>query len=294
MFHSSFMSVRTYAIRRPSDDTATGCPPANVRTASMSSVVKTGTAWATAFAATDNAITIVSSAVRRRMKASITVRLKPDTTAVMTSPRKREFGGLRALPRELRTELYTKRHARVCAGLVPRGVVHGVWQNAGAGGRRGEPVATTDRAHHHRHAAGGPARVVRIGARFDARARRVRARRDAVHRRGEPGSTDAAVACDHPHWPASCASRRSHQRRLPPAGVRADAGRIVEDARLRHGRVHRRLSAARIDLRPLAWIRSLRRRVSRCAGCERTTGGRGDPIRRRLDRTKRRQAVLRV
>src|SRR5262249_6228268 len=69
MFHSSLMSVSTYAIQRPVDETTTGCPPAKVRTASMSSAVKTRAACANAPTDT-SAITVASDAMRRCMKSS--------------------------------------------------------------------------------------------------------------------------------------------------------------------------------------------------------------------------------
>ena len=75
MFHSSAPSVRTYATQRPSDDTASGCPPANVRTASMSSVVNTGAACANAIVAQDSVSVVAKDAMRRCIKFPITGRM---------------------------------------------------------------------------------------------------------------------------------------------------------------------------------------------------------------------------
>src|SRR5262245_26923868 len=230
MFHSSAMSVRTYATRRPSDDTATGCPPANVRTASMSSVVKTGAGCANAAGADESRITVASDAMSRCMESSV----------------------------RGRSELYTKRHARGCAGFVPGHFLHRVPRRSLAG-RNVPAVAPSGDPRHHRHAAGGPAGLVRLAARPDAVARRLRPRGDALQRRCEPGAADAAVPRDDPHRPASRASRRSDQRRIPAPGRCADARRVAEGHRLHDGGVHRRLSLARLHLRAVTRIRSLRR-----------------------------------
>src|SRR3982751_5169118 len=71
MFHSSLPSVRTYATQRPSDDTASGCPPANVRTASMSSAVNTGAACANAIAAQDSVSVVANNAIRRCIRPEL-------------------------------------------------------------------------------------------------------------------------------------------------------------------------------------------------------------------------------
>src|SRR5262249_9411442 len=72
-FHSSSRSVRTYATRRPSGATAIGWPPAKVRTASTSSLVKTGAGCANAVAAQVSRSTAASRAIRRCMEASCTL-----------------------------------------------------------------------------------------------------------------------------------------------------------------------------------------------------------------------------
>src|SRR3954465_10034311 len=196
MFHSSLPSVRTYATQRPSDDTASGCPPANVPTASMSSAVNTGAACANAIAAQDSVSVVANNAIRRCIRILIT------------------SGGRRTLPKPTRPELYTNRDAGGRALFVPGPRVRGVFERPHLGRRQSSRSAAADPADHDRHAQGRSTRVVWVDARAHAIARRLRTRGDAVHGRGQPGAADLAVTCDHPHWPAPGASRRSYQRRL--------------------------------------------------------------------------------
>src|SRR5262249_5239892 len=72
-FHPSSTSVSTYAMRRPSGDTAIGWPPAKVRTARTSSLVKTGAGCANAVAAHVSMRPAAILAIRRCMEASCTL-----------------------------------------------------------------------------------------------------------------------------------------------------------------------------------------------------------------------------
>src|SRR4051812_44401917 len=146
MFHSSLPSVRTYATQRPSDDTATGCPPANVRTASMSSLVNTGAACANAIAPQDNVSVVANDAILRCIRILTTMR------------------GRRTLPKPTRPELYTNRDAGGRALFVPGPLVRGVFERPHLGRRQSSRSAAADRADHDRHAQGRSARTVRLEA----------------------------------------------------------------------------------------------------------------------------------
>src|SRR3954451_25444113 len=226
MFNSSLPSVRTYATQRPSDDTASGCPPANVPTASMSSAVNTGAACANAIAAQDSVSVVANNAIRRCIRILIT------------------SGGRRTLPKPTRPELYTNRDAGGRALFVPGPRVRGVFERPHLGRRQSSRSAAADRADHDRPAQGRSARIVRLEARADAVARRLRTRGDALRGRGQPGAAHLAVAREHPHRPATGASRRSHERRISAVAGRPDTRRSVEGCRLHPRRVHWRLSVA--------------------------------------------------
>jgi choline-sulfatase len=93
-----------------------------------------------------------------------------------------------------------------------------------------------------------------------ADARRHRARRRALHRRGGDGAVHAAGAQLDPHRPLSAAPRRARERRLRARRRRADGGRAIARRRLRHGRLRLRLRARRA-LGDRARLRHLRRRL---------------------------------
>src|SRR5713226_2304569 len=94
--------------------------------------------------------TIARLKASRSVDSQITVRLKPDTTE--KTPRSK--------PDTTYTELYTNPNARVGAHRTPVPCVCCVPLRPGARPGQSHPAATSDRAHHDRHAAGGPARVV--------------------------------------------------------------------------------------------------------------------------------------
>src|SRR6267154_317318 len=104
MFHSSPVSVRTYATRRPSDDTATACPPANVRTASMSSAVNKGVDCANAAGADAAVRNVVKATIDRCMASSTSEQSSRDVSAAAHDVTER---------RRKASELYTTPHARV-------------------------------------------------------------------------------------------------------------------------------------------------------------------------------------
>ena len=171
------------------------------------------------------------------------------------------------------------------AVLVAVGAVAFLWP------RRPHVPARAERrserpARHHRHAAGGCARVVRrAGA--DAEPRPAGRGRRAVYLRARARGRDASVAHLHPHRPAAVRAWHARQQRVSRQGRHRHARHAAQGGGLCHGRVRRRVSAHEA-LRAHAGIRRLRRSDPRARGGHQlhdagAPGGRGRRTCGRLD-----------